>query len=1654
MNRFRRKSESRSRRKEASNGSNSQREPSSDDSPAPTLLLPEPSNFRTSLILPHLTKRFSLLRDSEGRLVDLSTLQGHLAAQRKTGMLSDEEANAVLAQFALERSQQPSSPPQPSTDGDEADESSRESYLSISTNDHTSASFRGGATFHASTFGVPFPHSPDSTASTTGSFSPPLGSTGSNSGGNSMFGGRVQTMAQMKMSKSTSSIHSATGSLKRSGSERTIAGDEESVRSDEGASPPTSLKGKGKEQDEEEDKEEDTTDSLGSIKEARLSVVPSLSDHQLKRISRALDGIELDLSKTFARIGLDETPDTTASLDAVPLSPASPTSDTEAMDPHYHHLAPSPGPSSLNLDSRRPSVASSLASARASATTSPALSSSSPKPDYPSPSLPPSSPLPATPLPKIEEPNAESQDEMDTGGASESEVEGAEEARSAQGEAAEEDDAQEEQEAPLPSFDLPSSTDDESIDTTAPPTPIPLTSPPLTLPYLDPIPSTPRETRSREISSSSTECTISPLSPVSHASLKTPSRSELDHFGSTEGPVHMEDEENEDQLEVVEGRSISSTNASSKHKRSASSIDSTGSSYHAAVEEPSTDTEDLLDTLPPVASTSSPSSSPNLSSLKVISSPPTTTEAAFPNPDIDAQDDEHLSVAAESMSRRPSSPSLGEADLALEDLLMIQETLVRSASRRAAARNSPFDENEAGVRRGSEGYEWSRKGSLEGSGSDGRRGSESDGQGAGRRGSGSDERRGSGSDGRRGSGAEGKRASNGDGGERAMGSYGWRWRRRSSGLESGLSPYRSSRATGTSTSATGSSPRTNGAPTPSTTQSDAFEFSSLVGSPESGSWQEHKEHLASPRELEETSPLVNGDDSPSQFDSPQFESPVPDTFHSPSSQAAVSEEAEQTDEVKRTTEATDVQDEPTKVDPDSFLRVPRKPMAPRDPSNTQSMLIRDVRNQATLATIALKKAGPSKSPTSPVIRSKSLSKSKSIRKGSISSPQLVSGTSDIPAVPILNPDIPPSPLMSPKSPGRTNSSRKPKGGNDAEGKSRGIGMRFKSLLNKKSRDQLPHLNGDEITPFVDYDPESTLSPPFNTSQFSTPDHSVTPEPTEPAPEGRRSVDQLRTRSPGGLPIVAESPEAEHGSPSGLSNSSGNSNKRSLTRLLSRARGAPNRPRRESESTLVVGSDGPRSVASTPEPSSAGGSPLARTYSPGGSIGRRPSIEQEVFGLGIGPVHTDTSSRAPISYDIGAMRRRMGSDASSGGSHEYSNMPQTAPLAVQPLRTGAPEPLNLQHFSFPAATQSAPLPGHRPPSSATRHQHSGSRTSITSVDSMRRLREAAEDLGLPRDKVEELVNLSYAQSPTTSSHAHSGSTSSTLGRRSQDGHDLTTQQRKASLSSLSNSTRDHRRGPSNASASGSGRPRASSSGSRSIADRVPTPPPSAREHRRQASRELHSTETEAVPEVPGGLRVDTIAGFGGLRPPRPPLSPSASSFRSSGYAGSVFDLYGSEDSEGERRPSQDGEEQEDEEGEVVLAHGGAVSLDSPGQEGPRLDVEEQEDGSLVWRVVDDLRRTSTASSRSDSFGFDSRPSSLQSDAPDPLAALLRHHRRNRSSASIPAPNPRYPSVYIRDEKRLVELGREGGVAAGEEEEGHFLVRPREEQMPVVENEGRV
>jgi len=42
--------------------------------------------------------------------------------------------------------------------------------------------------------------------------------------------------------------------------------------------------------------------------------------------------------------------------------------------------------------------------------------------------------------------------------------------------------------------------------------------------------------------------------------------------------------------------------------------------------------------------------------------------------------------------------------------------------------------------------------------------------------------------------------------------------------------------------------------------------------------------------------------------------------------------------------------------------------------------------------------------------------------------------------------------------------------------------------------------------------------------------------------------------------------------------------------------------------------------------------------------------------------------------------------------------------------------------------------------------------------------------------------------------------------------------------------------------------------------------------------------------------------------------------------------------------------------------------------------------------------------------------------------------------------RFPSIYLREEQALIELGEQGGVAP--EAEGRFLVRPRGEPAPEV------
>lgn len=538
------------------------------------------------------------------------------------------------------------------------------------------------------------------------------------------------------------------------------------------------------------------------------------------------------------------------------------------------------------------------------------------------------------------------------------------------------------------------------------------------------------------------------------------------------------------------------------------------------------------------------------------------------------------------------------------------------------------------------------------------------------------------------------------------------------------------------------------------------------------------------------------------------------------------------------------------VDQISSLRVPRT-MAPRNPNATQSVLIRDVRNQANIATMQLKK-GPLISPSA----KGSVTRYKSVKHAPISHPQLIEAPEGLAVVPISHPV---SEDHSHDHDGRS------------KGKS-GIGLRFKMLLKKQSRDHLRNLNGDEVTPFVEFEtapgsPPQT-PPDQSTAQFaSTPsDYPHTPLDYPETPEDPRPFAQVGSPA---LPSVPETPE-QH-SPAVSTSSTSGSAPRSLGRFVSRFR------RNRAESDVSVTYEEHRSVDTHLSIVDAFASPS-----------RKPTIQGRPSEAGLGLGLATDSGRAPISYDIGSWRGR-----SSPRLGLDSDVPQTAPLAPQKRY---PDPLDLSTSTLGASTSttSAPLLG-------SMHSPRASHESTRSTSSMKKLWEAAEDLGLPPDKVQELVDLSYAQSPTSSSADHHLSSSTASGSTSN-------YRRRPSVPSIHPSEREEDHTNENL--------RRSHSSRRSVKDRAPTPPPGPG-HFRKASQDLFA-EAGPVPAIPPTARRVSLlsaddnsscankrisrlsipgSASGSLRPPKSPGSQSSASFRSSGYANSIYDLYG-EDSAGE------------------------------------------------------------------------------------------------------------------------------------------------------------
>ncbi|BGP58964.1 hypothetical protein NBRC10512_005363 [Rhodotorula toruloides] len=1732
MNRFRRKSESkqRSRRQSKDDGGSARggggaasgEEAMVDEVPSlGSAGLPETADFRTSLILPNLMKRFSLLRGEDGQLVDLVTMQHHLAAQRQTGRLTAHEVDAVLAQYRLQTAaeQSPMPPPTASSssgytkrkridwskiDLEELTGSSAEgstgggadpSRASIAT---TASASTTTATPHTSL--VPPPHSPapssiHSFSSSSPSKTSPLASpsmsrdssaSGSISGtaypyqykrgANSLFGARAsgEGKRSVGMGKSRSRESTASGSAK--GKER------EREREGSGDAEGASLEGQEVEGADEtlliqsDPLAFDPADPSGpSSPIPSLQINPStptdptfpppLSPKQLRRISRALDDIEAELKGDWERLRESDyaTSEEEEEGDVEAAKEGEEEMDERADRTNLHHLdvsldglSPVSPLEGVPASPTSPITASDLAGLTTFHTSAPADDTEPVDPFYQR-----ASPLPPTRLPpSLPRSSHEILRDRDSMSASLSHS--------------------------------------SSLDRLASSTPLPLgtrTTSPTPTPSLSSILIPDRSARVRALSLDTDDDPTGGVTPSTAADeeedsedlsprvkrfpvvertdsdqtakaggggeelLEVPQQGgeEADKTVSDSGPFDLSLGEGADESKEPESDSRRGSRRRSRmpgafvhdpaERNSTATLDSVGSSFHGstAAEHQSED-----DVFPPdststsLAAPNSPASSAPTSYAPAMSRPHSlaTNVVVSSSPDLAKSSEADgspslLRPTSFPLDRRPSNELLqiiseasrnGEtgtepgdtSDLILQDLLLIQEKLVQSAARRAArsasspnsamatpssvaspaeellasplaARSALASDPHSLETSPKDAASAPRKASVESSGDATDLGGQLAGLGLsslmpfdlGEMPDSPPMRRQSNRASMRTAG-RGRSEGTGRSQSEAVSEAGEEDDERDSTFLGPASTHMTVQTSQTSST----SPFTNSVVTPSSTEhSDVFEFSSLVGSPESAAWEDAQEHIkpdsfASGSLRTEASPRVDFPDSPN----PSASSYNEDAKDTPEGSARVAPPSASTSQTSSLAG-------PAPIDTESFLRVPRprnKPM--RDPASTPSMLIRDVRNQATLATIALKKQSPASPQTRP------LNKSRSIRKGSISSPQLVSGPVDIPAVPIL------SPQLGAQSPGRSASKSGKKRKDEDEGrKSKGLGSRFKMLLKKPSvRDQLGQLNGDEVTPFVTANPDNAprtrtsaipVTPPnqslarFGSPGFDSPDTPDTVKTAQrdtlpadapvPALSAVNESSEGVTRSPS---LASSSPQID--SPrSGDSHGSGQS--RSLSRLMSRMR------------SNTGGAD--ESATTSPKEDADEASGPVADDSPHVAL-----TSKFLEGLGFGD-DVVQGSRAPAQYAVGSPRSRHKAEFETVNGTPIAPLSFTRRPAGDEAESAEPSP---SAPSFVAA----------PPSRA-------------SIDSMRKLWQAAEDLGLPRDKVQEFVESAYARSPTTaSSHAHAGSTDSTAGRFSAFG---------------------------------------SSSGSQRRPSEAPT---SADGHWRRPSDFSGNAPLEGL-EVPGGAEASALAV------PHSPSLGSIVSRRSSEYASSFLDYYANDDepsplprsdsaslrSHGRRpslAPSVDELLAQQQKQEHTARLQPVAEFDEHPEYGntergaPASPTRFENDGEVVWQVLDDLRnnRLSVLSknssisfgSRDSSFAFDKQSS--DGDQPNGIANLLRHRDRKRSSASMPSEwDGRYPSIYFREEQALINLAEQGGVAP--ELEGRFLVRPKDQEPEV-------
>lgn len=622
------------------------------------------------------------------------TARSTARAQQKTGALSAVEVEAVLAQYRLqsmyEGPREPQTAPAWASSWSPTDTSRSARAASFATldssdpdHDHTSGSY---------TSSVPFPYSPTSNGETSDSGLPHSAALPYKRGGNSMFGGRVSSVAQLRSrmpkSSSTTSLKSVSSKTPSRASPPTLLVDDQPIDAPDTDDSRSMTTGEdGMSSAHFSDAEEGDVESQSGHGHERGSleddsdVVP-LTQKQLNRISRALDIVEANLAPIYHRPksiaeepegeAVEELTTSTASEVEEPLSPMS---DTEAIDPFFHRLATTSSHPpqfhhhhSSSQSSSSPSAAHSfppsISSAHSTPLPSPFLSRAN---ATPTPSLhsPPRDRRPseasqrglaATPLPSTRASSAQSYHSL----------------------------AQSQAHSPdpdpnlSPSFSFSTSTSSSSIAAPSDP-------------------QTPLRSRETSIGSSVNDS----MSPTAFTFPDVPRREHDEDLHDTSfsddgGPFDLGYSSSrasgltragskgvQDTRRAYAGTSASTSSGlfSPGMNGSSSSLESVGSSYHAGkVEELEEDEEEV----------ELAGSSDERETLQRRESKG--KGKARERRSSDSSDDDHLRVASRAMSRRPSdellrdiSPSSdGEVDLALEDLVLIQETLVRSASRKAA----------------------------------------------------------------------------------------------------------------------------------------------------------------------------------------------------------------------------------------------------------------------------------------------------------------------------------------------------------------------------------------------------------------------------------------------------------------------------------------------------------------------------------------------------------------------------------------------------------------------------------------------------------------------------------------------------------------------------------------------------------------------------------------------------------------------------------------------------------------------------------------------------------------------------------------------------------------------------------------------------------